>query len=321
MENKSHIVSNADFNKLIQVHRPNIIAYAMMLWAGSLDRDPVILKTMGVLWERRKEYRPSEWSHFCQWSYTQIEDQIVSQDSCAEVSRFARCAGEAAARFLPDTHRRMNAFDKAFFELSGKDKEILSISCQHHQLRDKYITNKKGLSRDQFNTKVEKLQLALLITTGWNEPKISSAGITPAANLALLKFAVNAAGEEGRDSMMDQLLQDEEMLEQYFRHISLQQALMIRLIDEPYSQLRDAVAEKPQWRRRVYAFALILFLLPLLLITTASENGLKNDVKALAHSVIPEPSSVSMLAVGLGALLMRRSREDRHKVSDSTTEE
>jgi hypothetical protein len=47
----------------------------------------------------------------------------------------------------------------------------------------------------------------------------------------------------------------------------------------------------------------------------------KNDIKALAYSVIPEPSSVSMLAVGLGALLMRRSRGDRHKVSDSTTEE
>lgn len=89
---------------------------------ASLKRDIVILKSMAAICERRKEYRPSEWPDFCGWCYTQIADQIVSNDSHKGVADFALSIRDTAARSLPATALRMDAFDKAFFELPGKDK-------------------------------------------------------------------------------------------------------------------------------------------------------------------------------------------------------
>ena len=314
MSHKSHRVSSRDFNRLIEVHQPNIVAYAMMLYAGDQERDAVILKAMEAIWERRKEYRPSEWPDFCHWSYAQIADQVVAQDSCDEVAHFARHVREPAASFLPATAHRMRAFDKAFFALSGKEKEILSTSCQHHRLQDNYMSKHK-LSRDRFNSKVESLKLALLVSTAWDGGRKVGPEITPAVNSALLRFVAKPAGAgELVDKMRELFLENDGMLRQYFSHVALQQALMVRLVDGPGSQLRDEEKVKSRKIPLVYFFAPLILIFLLLFAVKADGEGMKNEVKNLAYLVIPEPSSVSMLALGLGGLLMRRSRDDGHKM-------
>ena len=163
------------------------------------------------------------------------------------------------------------------------------------------------MSRDEFDKKVENIKLAMLITTAWKKPHSVSSGIMPAENLGLLRYVANSPGEEGNVATRGMLLENEAMLDQYILHVALQQSLMTRLLDEPGAELRseDKKQEKSFKRRLARALFLLIILLSLLFVSSSKGSGAHNEVKRLAYSVIPEPSSVGMLAVGLGALLIR----------------
>lgn len=311
MTHQSHRISSVDFNKLTEEHKPNIVAYAMMLSGGMETRDSACLRAMSAIWDARKSYRPSEWPDFCQWCYVQVADAFAASDVSAEMADFAASVKDDAANFLPDTGLRMGAFDRAFLGLSSKDQKILSISCQHHKVRNNYIAKHYKQDVGAFERTVEKLKLSLVVAAMWRSDKPDRENTSESDYSAIIQLTANATGgEEAQSDLRTKLIQRPSLLASFFRHVSLQQALMTRLEDDPSSELRNGEFKKP----RVLPALLImgLLMIPVLMLTanqSGGANGMQDQAKQLYYSVVPEPSSISLLVIGLSSLILRRCRE------------
>lgn len=308
MGTKSHRVSTANFNKLIEQHKPNVVAYALMLAGGAGERDAIALKAMSAIWANRKQYNPSEWPGFCDWAYAEVANEMINSASRIADGEFAEAVSKHAARFLPEEKLRMETFDKAFFSLSSTDKEIASISSQHHRLKDRYIQRSKSLDQDSFDVRIETIKLSLLTKAYWKPEGASGVDISEADNLALMRFVAAPTNRVYEiDQMRKKLFSNSLILTQYFRWVSLQQAMMSRLEDEAGVKRRTAAAGGSF--KLLVVFLLGVLMIPLFVSLSDDGSKVNHEAKRLAYYVIPEPSSVSLLAIGFSVLLLRRTRD------------
>lgn len=305
-------VSTADFNSLVEARRANIIAYAMMLSAGTRDRDSMILMATTAIWKVRKNYHPSSGVGFDEWCFKQISNAYCLASNKLGVGRDLEVLVKSeAAAFLPEKEMRMAAFDRAFFGLSHSQKKRLSISCQHPRLQEKYINDQKGLNRETFEEQLIDLKFTLLAQCSWKGTSNDHGGVASSDRLLMLHLAAGALSSDVMATCHEKLVNDPVLRKYYYSCVSLQQALITRLQDEPSAELRegDDFSDEKRKRKRLILIALFAFLLPVLYSSTKDDGYFNKGVNKVVYSVVPEPSSISLLGVGLSMLLMRRCRD------------
>ncbi len=274
----------------------------------------MVLLLMTAIWKVRKSYHPSAGEGFDQWCFEQISNAYFSVSNKQGVGRdLVGIVRNEAAESLPGKGIRMAAFDRAFFGLSNSEKSLLSISCQHTRLQENFIRDQKGLDRKGFDTQLNHLKSILLVKCAWKGSFTGHGGVKSSDHLPIQHLAAGTLSADGIAVYQEKLLNDPVLREYYYSCVSLQQALITRLKDDPSAELRegDDFSDEKCKRKRLILVALGAVLIPVLYSSTKDDSYVNRGVNKAYYSVVPEPSSISLLGVGLSMLLMRRCRDTK----------
>ena len=272
----------------------------------------MVLLAMSAIWKVRKNYRPNNGQGFDQWCYAQLANAYCRANGKLGAGReLAGIVKDEGAAMLPENEIRMAAFDRAFFGLSPAQKNMLSVSCQHPRLQEKYISSHKSLNQESFENKLNDLKATLLVKCAWKGLPNDHGDVASSDRVPILHLVAGTLRPYAVTAYQAKLVHDPILRRYYLSCVSLQQALMTRLRDDPSAELRqgDGVSDQKRHRKRLVLIALVAVLLPLIYSSTKKDSYITKGVNKAVYSVVPEPSSISMLAVGLGSLLLRRSRE------------